>query len=132
MELLEFYRTGYNMTECPEIVAYGDYWFVTLTSYQVYQYINFLSLDELRSAASNIVNRDSFGLVVNELIRRGEVSLGHSRDGERVLKFKVCAISIHPFCSALGQQYYGSSEIHWNGCQRSWTQTHDESFRPWN
>lgn len=66
MELLEFYRTGYNMTECPEIVAY----------------------DELRSAASNIVNRDSFGLVVNELIRRGEVSLGHSRDGERVLKFK--------------------------------------------
>jgi len=65
-DLLEYYRNNYESSECPEVVAF----------------------DELCSKASHIVNKECFGLVVDELIQMGDASLGYSKDGERVLKFK--------------------------------------------
>jgi hypothetical protein len=67
-ELLLFYRNNYEMLiDCPDVVDYN----------------------ELRDQAAHIVDTDSFSLVISELVRMGEVSVGHSKDGDKVLKFKV-------------------------------------------
>lgn len=66
-ELLLFYRNNYEMLiDCPDVVDYN----------------------ELRDQAAHIVDTDSFSLVISELVRMGEVSVGHSKDGDKVLKFK--------------------------------------------
>jgi hypothetical protein len=49
-----------------------------------------MDYNELREQVSHIVEEESFDLVISELYRQGEVSIGRSRDGDKVLKFKVC------------------------------------------
>lgn len=58
--------------ECPEVIAF----------------------DDLRIETSKFITRESFELVVGELVKMGEVSIGYSRDGERVLKFKVSSLPL--------------------------------------
>jgi len=65
--LLRFYRNNYEMVDCPDIVGYN----------------------ELQENASHIIDRDCFELVIIELVNMGEVSVGSSKDGDKVLKFKV-------------------------------------------
>ena len=67
-KLLIFYRNNYGMMiDCPEVVDFN----------------------ELRSQVSHIVDEESYELVISQLARMGEISIGHSKDGEKVLKFKV-------------------------------------------
>jgi len=66
-ELLRYYRNNYEMVDCPDIVGYN----------------------ELQENASHIIDRDCFELVIIELVNMGEVSVGSSKDGDKVLKFKV-------------------------------------------
>ncbi|KAI6242730.1 hypothetical protein M3Y99_00179300 [Aphelenchoides fujianensis] len=65
-ELLEFYKVEYEMVDCPEVVGY----------------------DEFKQRCRNICKADTFDLVLDELMRQGEVSIGTSEIGERLLKFK--------------------------------------------
>ncbi|KAH7717176.1 Protein T24B8.2 [Aphelenchoides avenae] len=65
-ELLDFYRRHYELADCPEVVDY----------------------EELRERSSHIVSPESFDLVVDELVYRGEASVGSTKNGEKVLKFK--------------------------------------------
>lgn len=66
-ELLRFYRNNYEMlADCSDIVGYN----------------------ELQENASHIIDRDCFELVIIELVNMGEVSVGSSKDGDKVLKFK--------------------------------------------
>uniref|UniRef100_A0A915M5G5 Charged multivesicular body protein 7 n=1 Tax=Meloidogyne javanica TaxID=6303 RepID=A0A915M5G5_MELJA len=65
-ELLRYYRNNYEMVDCPDIVGYN----------------------ELQENASHIIDRDCFELVIIELVNMGEVSVGSSKDGDKVLKFK--------------------------------------------
>jgi hypothetical protein len=65
-ELLDFYRTHYEMADCPEVVAY----------------------EELKERSEHTVNPQCFDLVIDELAQQGEVSLGFTKSGEKVLKFK--------------------------------------------
>jgi hypothetical protein len=48
-----------------------------------------IGYNQLKSKASNLVHPNSFDLVLDELVARGELSVGRSKNGERVLKFKV-------------------------------------------
>ena len=48
-----------------------------------------IGYSQLKSKASGLVHPKSFDLVLDELVARGELSVGRSKDGERVLKFKV-------------------------------------------
>ena len=67
-ELLRYYRNNYEMlADCTDIVGYN----------------------ELQENASHIIDRDCFELVIIELVSMGEVSVGRSKDGDKVLKFKV-------------------------------------------
>ncbi|CAD5216586.1 unnamed protein product [Bursaphelenchus xylophilus] len=65
-EMLEYYKVQYEMVDCPEVVAY----------------------DEFKARCAGIVDKNSFDLVLDELMRQGEVTEGQSQDGERILKFK--------------------------------------------
>lgn len=56
------------MIDCPDVVDYN----------------------ELRSQVSHIVDEESYEIVISQLARMGEISIGYSKDGEKVLKFKVC------------------------------------------
>lgn len=57
------------MADCPEVVGF----------------------DELRERSSNIIkDEECFEFVIDELTQRGEVSLGTTKSGDKVLKFKVC------------------------------------------
>jgi hypothetical protein len=66
--LLQFYQEEYENEDGLEVVDFA----------------------ELRSRAAHISQLESFSLVVDELMRMGEVSVGYSKDGDKVLKFKVC------------------------------------------
>lgn len=67
-ELLLYYRNHYElMMDCPDVVDYN----------------------EMQQQTSHMIDEDSFELVIAELVRMGEVSLGHSKSGDKVLKFKV-------------------------------------------
>lgn len=56
------------MVDCPEVVGY----------------------DELRERASHLIKTDvCFELVIDELEQRGEVGLGTTKNGDKVLKFRV-------------------------------------------
>ena len=48
-----------------------------------------VDFNELRDQVGHIIDEDSFELAIGELARQGEVSVGQSKDGEKVLKFKV-------------------------------------------
>ncbi|KAI6196953.1 hypothetical protein M3Y94_01168300 [Aphelenchoides besseyi] len=65
-ELLEFYKSEYEMVDCSDVVGY----------------------DEFKTRCRDICNSNTFDLVLDELMRQGEVSVGTSENGERILKFK--------------------------------------------
>ncbi|KAI1729652.1 snf7 domain-containing protein [Ditylenchus destructor] len=65
-ELLLFYRDEYENVDCPEVVDYA----------------------ELKQGSKNIIASESFEFVIDELVKQGEVSVGRSKDGDKVLKFK--------------------------------------------
>ncbi|KAI1729648.1 charged multivesicular body protein 7 [Ditylenchus destructor] len=65
-ELLLFYRDEYENVDCPEVVDYA----------------------ELKQGSKNIMASESFEFVIDELVKQGEVSVGRSKDGDKVLKFK--------------------------------------------
>uniref|UniRef100_A0A914C8I5 Charged multivesicular body protein 7 n=1 Tax=Acrobeloides nanus TaxID=290746 RepID=A0A914C8I5_9BILA len=66
-DLLEFYKVEFEMADCPEVVGF----------------------DELRERSSNIIkDEECFEFVIDELTQRGEVSLGTTKSGDKVLKFK--------------------------------------------
>lgn len=65
-DLLKFYHDEYQMVDCPEVVEFS----------------------ELKSNVSHIIRPECFDLVINELVLKGEVSVGKSRFGDKVLKFK--------------------------------------------
>lgn len=65
-ELLSFYKVEYEMVDCAEVVDYYDF--------------------KLRS--KKICSSECFDLVLDELMRQGEVTEGQSTNGERILKFK--------------------------------------------
>jgi len=67
-KLLKFYRDDFEMVDAPDIVEY----------------------EELRTRATSesIIHPECFDLVINELVRLGEVSIGNPSGVEKVLKFK--------------------------------------------
>ncbi|KAL3090028.1 hypothetical protein niasHS_006480 [Heterodera schachtii] len=66
-ELLRFYRNHFEMfADCSDVVDYND----------------------LREQTAHLMDERCFDLVINELARMGEVSMGSSKSGDRVLKFK--------------------------------------------
>lgn len=65
-DLLRFYHDEYQMVDCPEVVEFS----------------------ELKSSVIHIVRPECFDSVISELVSRGEVSVGKSRFGDKVLKFK--------------------------------------------
>lgn len=65
-DLLIFYHEEYQMIDCPEVIEYS----------------------ELKSNVSHIIRPECFDLVISELVSKGEVSVGKSRFGDKVLKFK--------------------------------------------
>ncbi|KAI6188331.1 hypothetical protein M3Y98_00343300 [Aphelenchoides besseyi] len=65
-ELLEFYKSEYETVDCSDVVGY----------------------DEFKTRCRDICNANTFDLVLDELMRQGEVSVGTSENGERILKFK--------------------------------------------
>lgn len=66
-DLLRFYKNEYESIDCPEVVDYK----------------------ELRHHAMQIIRPECFDLVITELNEMGEVSVGKSKSGDKVLKFKV-------------------------------------------
>uniref|UniRef100_A0A915CW07 Charged multivesicular body protein 7 n=1 Tax=Ditylenchus dipsaci TaxID=166011 RepID=A0A915CW07_9BILA len=65
-QLLRFYQEEYEGNDSLEVVDYA----------------------ELKMRASHIIQPESFTVVVEELVRIGEISVGFSKDGDKVLKFK--------------------------------------------
>ncbi|CAD5212357.1 unnamed protein product [Bursaphelenchus okinawaensis] len=65
-KMLGYYKEQYEMVDCAEVVGY----------------------EEFKARCENIVDGESFDLVLDELMRQGEVSEGRSQDGDRILKFK--------------------------------------------
>ncbi|KAI3421059.1 hypothetical protein GPALN_014685 [Globodera pallida] len=66
-DLLRFYRNHYELfADCSDVVDYN----------------------ELREQTMHLIDQQCFDLVINELARMGEVSVGSSKSGDRVLKFK--------------------------------------------
>lgn len=57
----------YQLIDCPEVVDFK----------------------ELKHNAQYIVDPQSFDFVIDELTRRGEVSIGYTKKGDKILKFKV-------------------------------------------
>lgn len=66
-EVLGFYKVEYEMVDCAEVVSYSEF----------------------QGQCKNICNPQCFDLVLEELMRQGEVSEGQSSGGERILKFRV-------------------------------------------
>ncbi|KAK0410537.1 hypothetical protein QR680_005183 [Steinernema hermaphroditum] len=65
--VLELYKTEYEMVDCPEVVEYED----------------------LKERSAEICpTKDNYELVVLELERQGELTIGCSSKGEKILKFR--------------------------------------------
>lgn len=58
---------AYQLVDCPEVVDYKEF----------------------KRNAQHIVDPRCFDLVIDELVRRGEVSVGKTKKGDKILKFKV-------------------------------------------